>query len=147
MNIKSALLVSFVLFFYLFFNSNQYVSGAEQKGSLKYKPTIAIDLDGVLNQYEKGKFDENYIPPIKKGAKNFLYKLHKNGYNLVLFTNRKPLLASKWLIENKIDMYFSDVTNVKPKAIIYLDDRSINFNGNYNEAFNNINNFKVYWKE
>lgn len=36
-----------------------------------YKPTILVDLDGVLNEYGKEKFDENYIPPIKKGQKNF----------------------------------------------------------------------------
>ncbi len=30
-----------------------------------FKPTILIDLDGVLNKY-KGKYDENKIPMQKK---------------------------------------------------------------------------------
>ena len=30
-----------------------------------------VDLDGVLNQY-KGNYEENYIPPVKNGAKEFL---------------------------------------------------------------------------
>ena len=29
---------------------------------------IMIDLDGVLNEYGKEPFDENYIPEMKKGA-------------------------------------------------------------------------------
>ena len=40
----------------------------------KFKKTILIDLDGVLNEYE-GKFDKDFIPPIKLGAKEFLEKL------------------------------------------------------------------------
>lgn len=36
-----------------------------------FKKTILIDLDGVLNTYT-GNFDENVIPPIKKGALEFI---------------------------------------------------------------------------
>ena len=32
-----------------------------------FKKTILFDLDGVLNTYD-GKYDKNYIPPIKDGA-------------------------------------------------------------------------------
>ena len=109
-----------------------------------YKKTIAIDLDGVLDEYT-GKYDENSIPKIKDGARDFIIKLSKD-YDLVLFTTRKLMLATKWLIDNKIDKYFSDVTNVKPPAFIYLDDRALKFNGNYDDTLNAIKNYKVYWK-
>ena len=109
-----------------------------------YKKTIAIDLDGVLNNYTK--FDENYIPPIKNGAKEFIENLSKN-YDLVLFTNRSPKKATKWLIENGIDTYFSEVTNIKPYAVMYVDDRSIPFRGDYDKTLEDIKNFSVYWKE
>ena len=33
---------------------------------------ILIDLDGVLNEYGKEKFNENHIPDIKAGAYEFL---------------------------------------------------------------------------
>ncbi len=36
--------------------------------------TILIDLDGVLNEYV-ANFDEDFIPPIKQGAKVFLSAL------------------------------------------------------------------------
>ncbi len=103
------------------------------------KKTIAIDLDGVLDEYEI--YTDN-IPPIKKGAKDFIIKLSKD-YNLILFTTRSPKLATQWLIKNKIDKYFKDVTNVKPLASIYIDDRAINFNNDYNKTIEEINNFKV----
>lgn len=32
---------------------------------------ILIDLDGVLNEYGKGNFDENFILDIKDGAYEF----------------------------------------------------------------------------
>ena len=41
-----------------------------------YIKKILIDLDGVLNVYEGG-FNENKIPAIKNGAKEFLEKLSK----------------------------------------------------------------------
>ena len=107
------------------------------------RKTIAIDLDGILNNYTK--FDENNIPPIKNGAKEFIESLSKD-YELILFTSRSLKQATKWLIENKIDDYFSEVTNIKPHAIMYIDDRSIPFRGNYNKTLEDIENFKVYWK-
>ena len=51
-----------------------------------FKRTILIDLDGVLNTYT-GEFNENYIPPIKEGAKEFVEELSKN-FELKLFTTR-----------------------------------------------------------
>ena len=38
--------------------------------------TILIDLDGVLNNYTK--YEENFIPDIKDGAKNFWKNCLKN---------------------------------------------------------------------
>ena len=110
-----------------------------------YKKTILIDLDGVLNNYIH--FEENEIPSIKEGVKEFLQKLYiSNEYELILFTTRNLLLASKWLIENNIDKYFKDITNVKLPAYIYIDDRAIQFNGDFEKLYNEIKNFKVYWK-
>ncbi len=108
------------------------------------KSVIMIDLDGVLDDYKK--YDNN-IPKIKKGAKEFIKNLHEtNKYNLVLFTTRSPKLATYWLIDNNIDKYFTDVTNIKYPATIYLDDRAIQFNGDYKKTLKDIENFKVYWK-
>lgn len=110
-----------------------------------YKKTIMIDLDGVLDNYTT--YDKNSIPEIKTGAADFIKRLDKTGkYELVLFTTRSPKLATEWLIQNKIDKYFKDVTNVKYPAYIYLDDRAIQFRGDYKTTFEKIEKFNIYWK-
>ena len=111
---------------------------------MTFKKTILIDLDGVLNTYT-GNFDPNFIPPIKDGAVEFLENLSKN-YEIKLFTTRNKLLATKWLIENKIDSYFQDITNTKDVCYLYVDDRCVTFDGNYNSLNDKIENFKVWHK-
>ncbi len=107
--------------------------------------TLLIDLDGVLNEYS-GNFNENLIPPIKHGAKEFLENLSQN-YNIKIFTVRNKIVATKWLIENKIDHLVKDVTDVKdPFASLIIDDRALEFNGDFTKTLEKINNFKPYWK-
>ncbi len=106
--------------------------------------TIFIDLDGVLNNYT-GDYDENIIPPMKQGAKEFLEELYKN-YKMKLFTTRKTNLAKQWLIDNNLDKYFLDVTNTKEPAWLYIDDRCIKFEGDYNKLYTDIKNFKAWYK-
>ncbi|DAB03805.1 TPA: hypothetical protein CPT96_00260 [Candidatus Gastranaerophilales bacterium HUM_10] len=110
-----------------------------------YKKVLLIDLDGVLNNYN-GKFDANFIPDIKNGAYEFLQKLSKD-YEVKIFTTRNRLLAVKWLIKNKIDCFVSDITNIKDAAYLHIDDRAICFEGDYEKTFNEIKEFKVYWKK
>ncbi len=111
---------------------------------MKNRKTVMIDLDGVLNKYD-GKYVENELPEIKDGAREFIQKLNEN-YDLVLFTTRNCLEATRWLIKNKIDKYFKDVTNVKIPAYIYIDDRAVGFKGDYEKAAAEIERFQVYWK-
>ena len=42
-----------------------------------FKKTILFDLDGVLNTYD-GKYDKNYIPPIKDGAYKLIQELSQD---------------------------------------------------------------------
>ncbi|MBP7211840.1 hypothetical protein KBA27_03305 [bacterium] len=106
--------------------------------------TILIDLDGVLNQYD-GNFDKNIIPEIKSGANDFLQKLSKN-FDIKFFTTRNKLLTAKWLIKYNLDEFISDITNTKDLAYLYVDDRCVCFNGDFDKSVDEINNFKVYWK-
>jgi len=110
-----------------------------------FKKTLMIDLDGVLNKYTK--YDENFIPPIREGAAEFLHRLCSlNKYELVLFTTRPEKLAAKWLEDNNISCYFKEITNIKKPASIYIDDRALKFNGDYNKTMEEIEQFSVYWK-
>jgi len=107
--------------------------------------TISVDLDGVLNIYN-GHYDENIIPPIRDGAKYFLEKI-SNEYLVEIFTVRKKRLVKKWLKDNNISQYICNISNLKnPFATIFIDDRAINFTGNYEYTLQNIVDFKPYWK-
>ena len=110
-----------------------------------FKKTILIDLDGVLNTYT-GNFDKDFIPPIIEGAKEFLEKL-SNNFDIKLFTTRNKLLAAKWLQENKIEHLFSDITNTKDLAWLYIDDRCLNFDGDFNNLEKSISEFTPWYKK
>lgn len=107
---------------------------------------ILIDLDGVLNEYGIKLYDTNNIPKIRRGAFEFVEKLSKIA-DLYLFTSRNLMQATKWLIENDLDRFFKDVTNIKIPSYLYIDDRTICFKGDYNKTYNEVKNFKVYWKK
>lgn len=109
-----------------------------------FKKRILLDLDGVLNTYD-GKYQENYIPRIRDGAKDFIKKLYED-FEIILFTTRKKDIAYLWLEENKLTDYFYEVTNIKKTAFLIIDDRCINFNGDYNDLLTKINNFRVWYK-
>lgn len=115
-----------------------------QKENIMFKKILLIDLDGVLNEY-CGNFNKDYIPSIKRGAKEFLEKLSIN-YEIQIFTTRNKLLVSKWIINNKLDKYISDISNVKNPAYLHIDDRCICFDGDFEKTVTKIKNFKVYWK-
>ena len=110
-----------------------------------FKKKILIDLDGVLNKYGQEQFIEDYIPDIRDGAYEFVKELSQNA-ELYLFTSRNLMLATKWLIKYELDRYFVDVTNIKIPSYLYIDDRSICFEGDYQKTIADIYNFKVYWK-
>jgi len=113
------------------------------KKSDMFTKRILIDLDGVLNEYGKEKFDENFIPEIKEGAYEFIEKLSKNA-ELYLFTTRNLILSTKWLVKYNLDKFFKDVTNNKISSYLYIDDRAVCFKGDYNKTLDEIENFKVY---
>lgn len=109
-----------------------------------YKKTILIDLDGVLNTYT-GNYDENYIPPIKDGAYDFLKDLSVS-YKIVIFTSRNLLLASQWIMENNLQAFVHNITNIKEPSFLIIDDRAIDFNGSYEKIKEKICSFKPWYK-
>ncbi|KKM96190.1 hypothetical protein LCGC14_1180580 [marine sediment metagenome] len=102
----------------------------------KAKKTIAIDFDGVIHAYSKG-WQEGviYDEPVE-GVIEALVKLSKD-YKLVIYTTRvnteyfpendaQMLMIKNWLRRNLMDANI-EVTDRKPPAIAYIDDRAIRF--------------------
>ena len=106
--------------------------------------TILIDLDGVLNTYT-GNFNPDLIPPLQEGAYEFLESMSQK-YEIKIFTTRNKILTAKWLSENKIDDFISDITNVKELCWLYIDDRCIQFKGNFNKLKSEIEQFNPWFK-
>lgn len=105
--------------------------------------TILVDLDGVLNEYD-GQYVKDFIPPLRKDAREFL-QLLSQSFKVVIFSTREEFLIRDWVESNNLTQYISSITNVKTPAFVQIDDRCINFNGNYAEAIENIKNFKPIW--
>lgn len=100
--------------------------------------TLAIDFDGVLHRYSKGWHDGTCYDEPMPGARAAVEKL-AGCYRLVIFTARQELGPVRdWLFRHEIGHLFADVTNVKPKAFAYLDDRALRFR-DWPSAINDIN--------
>jgi hypothetical protein len=118
----------------------------EDKGSIempKFKPMVAVDFDGVIHEYNGWKGYDYFDEPLL-GAKEFLQELDDRGYEVIIHTARNIALVDVWLRKHK--MLYSRVTNHKPPAIAYVDDRAVRFEGDYIQALEGIKQ-KPWWKE
>lgn len=109
------------------------------------KKTILIDLDGVLNEYS-GKYEKDFIPKPATGVQVFLEKLSQT-YNITIFTTRNTKLTKNWLKQNSLDIYITDVTNIKKPCYLYIDDRAICHNGDFDSTIHQVEKFRVHWNK
>jgi hypothetical protein len=104
--------------------------------------TLAVDFDGVVHTFDKGWHDGTcYGDPIE-GSLDALKSLSKD-WNLVLFTAKvkpdRPLvngkngyeLVDEWLRKYGIRELFNEITFEKPRADYYIDDKAIEFRGDW----------------
>ncbi|MFA5238346.1 MAG: hypothetical protein WC476_01385 [Phycisphaerae bacterium] len=104
--------------------------------------TICLDFDGVIHKYSQGWQGGNlYDEPID-GAIESICELCQAGYKLVILTARcekhNEILdwfkdeAAKRGLCNCRKVNCPEVTNIKPPARVYIDDRGIRFT-NWND--------------
>lgn len=106
------------------------------------KRTVCVDFDGVLNEYRGYNERDLYSP--KPFVENFLEKLNQD-YEVIIYTSRVNSRVETWLERNNLMKYISKVTSKKVPAIAYIDDRAIQFKGNYNETLMELESFEPYW--
>ena len=110
---------------------------------------VGIDFDGVIHKCSKGFYDGTvYDPPID-GAKEALKTLSEK-YVIVVYSAKarsdRPLVNGKtgveliwdWLRAHEMDTYVKEVTAEKPRAVFYVDDKAVRFNGNWSETFQDL---------
>lgn len=107
---------------------------------------VAVDFDGVLTKYIKFTHKNQMGDPME-GSRDFLEKLARMKMNVDIYTARNPKDVRQWLERNNMGHLVNDVTNEKKQAIAYIDDRGIQFKGDYNDIINQLTNFEPYWKD
>ena len=111
---------------------------------------IGVDFDGVIHKCSKGYFDGSIYDDPVDGSHEALKKLSEK-YTVILYTCKaKPdrglvngktgtQLVWEWLKKHDMAKYISKVTSEKPRAVAYIDDKSISFK-NWDECLVEVDN-------
>ena len=115
-------------------NKNNFPPGFENEAH-----NIGIDFDGVIHNMDKGFYDGTcYGDPIP-GALEAIKSLSKD-YTIIVYTAKalpsRPLINGKtgtelvweWLEKYNVSQYVKEVTSIKPRAFLYIDDNGYRFN-------------------
>jgi hypothetical protein len=109
--------------------------------------TIAIDLDGVLAQYNGWKGPDHYGEPLP-GAVDFLRSLIAADMQPVIHTTREGPGLGEWLRKHmppEVLMHLIVARNKQP-AWLYIDDRCFLFKGTF-PTIAEIENFRAWWQK
>jgi hypothetical protein len=107
------------------------------------KPILCLDFDGVIHSYTSGWQGIDFVvdPPVP-GAFDFILRA-KDHFDVVIYSSRSKeergiramkLWLRRWAVETGL---YSDLTEVvrfvheKPSAFLTIDDRAIQFDGNW----------------
>lgn len=95
------------------------------------KYTVAVDFDGVIHKYDRDKWDgiARCVGAPVFGVRNALLEISKH-YTIAVHTCRAVHPDGIRAVERfmrKHDLPFDYVTETKPQAIMYIDDRGHKF--------------------
>lgn len=107
--------------------------------------TVCVDLDGVLNTFDEWRGPEYFHAP-RPGAREFLASLHAAGFRVVVLTVRWHEWASAWLAEHDLARFVDEVTDRKPAAHVYIDDRAVCFAGDFEATLTAVHRFRPFWQ-
>ncbi len=110
------------------------------------KPIVCVDLNGVLNMFD-GFRGADYFHPPRPGALEFLQELSAAGYQVVVFTDRWAPHVWDWLQQHGLAGVVEEVTDRKPAAHVFVDDRAICFRGDFSELLEDVRQFRAHWEE
>ena len=99
------------------------------------KKTICIDFDGVIHKYSKGWHDGTIYDPPSEGTWDALNELAED-YKIVVLTARARTPEAieeigNYLKAYDLDQFITNITNIKPAAAAYIDDKAIRFEGDW----------------
>ena len=109
------------------------------------QPIACVDLNGVLDAYTGWQGAEHFDPP-REGAREFLVALRQRGYRIVIFTTRHDDDVWAWVDTHGLRELVDDVTNRKPAAHVFVDDRAVCFRGDFDATLKDIDAFSAHWE-
>jgi hypothetical protein len=117
-------------------------TGTPEPGTEPFVPTVALDFDGVIHAYTRGWQDGTIYDPPMPGAIDGVRALLRT-FNVVIFTTRNRYDVAHWMRKKMPETQFHTsaedrtvfwrqrgailVTNCKPGAKWYVDDRAVRF--------------------
>jgi hypothetical protein len=108
-------------------------------------PIACVDFNGVLDAYTGWHGEEHFDPP-RPGAREFLEGLRARGFRVVVFTTRWADDVWGWLRAHGLDHLVGDVTDRKPAAHVFVDDRAVCFRGDFEKTLREIDAFAAHWE-
>jgi hypothetical protein len=112
-------------------------------------PTIAVDFDGVIADYDGWEATGQLGPP-RADVLEALKLLRDEGWKIVIYSCRASAEINPYLCENKIP--FDEINKnssrpsggSKPAATVYWDDRACCYSGNALNDLETIRNFRTW---
>lgn len=113
---------------------DRYSKSADE--SEEHSPTLAVDLDGTLAEYDGWK-GEKHIGEPRRGARRWMQAARKIGARIIVFTTRgNTEIVREWLESNDIPFDYINENPDQPEgssdkviADVYWDDRAVSANG------------------
>ena len=96
---------------------------------------LAIDFDGVIHDYKNPIEGRKMGAPIV-GTRDALLSFRQRGHKIIVFSVWADISKRKVISDfmNYYRLPFDSITNIKPDADFYIDDKAIRFS-----SWSNIN--------
>jgi hypothetical protein len=106
---------------------------------------VCVDFNGVLDAYEGWRGERHFDEP-REGAREFLEELVRREFAVVVFTTRYPVDVWAWLRTYDLAEFVVEVTDRKPPAHVFVDDRAVCFRGDYSATLDAVDRFTAHWE-
>jgi hypothetical protein len=132
----------------------QYVLGHKDRlgePTVTRRPTIAVDLDGVIADYD-GWRGTKVIGRARKDVILALRELRNDGWKIIVHTTRRADDVRAYLICGRVP--FDEINQnsdyvtggQKPVATVYWDDRAVTYSGDAFQDLIRIRSFRTWNK-
>jgi hypothetical protein len=133
--------------------------------------TVAIDFDGVIHKYGKGWRDGSIYDEEVKGALEAILRFQNSGWAVYILSTRNPYQIKRWLDDQQDIVYIMTdvslirfrvipwwmfwkkfwnstkvvaITQKKLAANVYVDDRAVKFDGDWDMTYFDVFGLKTW---